>query len=68
MPLVDDDQVVEAFPPDRADHPFNEGVLTRLGCARFGTEGGNNEALWNRDCPFEFALDFRFQRAPGGYL
>jgi hypothetical protein len=27
VPLVDDDQVVEAFPPDRADHPFNEGVL-----------------------------------------
>ncbi len=27
MPLVDDEQVVEAFPPDRADHPFNEWGL-----------------------------------------
>ncbi len=27
VPLADDDQVVEAFPPDRADHPFDEGVL-----------------------------------------
>ena len=32
-PLVDDGQVVEAFPPDRDDHPFNEGVLPgRPGC------------------------------------
>ncbi len=27
LALVDDDQVVQAFPPDRADHPFNEWVL-----------------------------------------
>ena len=35
MPLVDDDQVVEAFSPVRADRPFNEWVLTgRPGCRR----------------------------------
>ncbi len=29
VPLADDDQVVEAFSPDRANHPFNEWVLPR---------------------------------------
>src|SRR5213593_644583 len=29
MPLVEHDEVVEAFPPNRADHPFGEGILPR---------------------------------------
>ena len=53
VPLVDDDQVVEAFPPYRADHPFNERVLPgRSGCCHnfldpHGLDPGANQGTVN---------------------